>query len=120
MATSRRELMSAVDTAWLRMDRPGNLMMISGVLMLRERVRYERMRETIAKRFLCFRRFRQRPAQTAGIAFWETDADFDIDAHVAHIALPGKAGTKELERLMSRLASTPLNPARPLWQFHFV
>jgi hypothetical protein len=31
--------MSAVDTAWLRMDRPGNLMMISGVLVFGRQVR---------------------------------------------------------------------------------
>ena len=35
---AKREKMSAVDTAWLRMDRPHNLMMISGVLMFREKV----------------------------------------------------------------------------------
>lgn len=29
----RRERMSAVDTAWLRMDRPTNLMMIVGVMV---------------------------------------------------------------------------------------
>jgi hypothetical protein len=33
-SVSKREKVSAVDTAWLRMDRPANLMMICGVLML--------------------------------------------------------------------------------------
>ena len=37
-----------------------------------------------------------------------------------HVALPGRAGKKELQALVSRLASTPLDPARPLWQFHLV
>jgi diacylglycerol O-acyltransferase len=120
MASPRREKISAVDTAWLRMDRPGNLMMISGVLILQERVKLDRLRKTIEERFLRYKRFRQRPVQTAAIAYWETDEHFDIEAHVAHIALPGKAGTNELQALMSRLASTPLNPARPLWQFHLV
>jgi WS/DGAT/MGAT family acyltransferase len=36
------------------------------------------------------------------------------------VALPGKAGKRELQGLVSRLACTPLNPARPLWQYHFV
>ena len=36
--------MSAVDTAWLRMDRPHNLMMISGVLMFREQIALGRLR----------------------------------------------------------------------------
>jgi WS/DGAT/MGAT family acyltransferase len=55
-----------------------------------------------------------------GTAYWEADPAFDLDYHVAHVALPGKAGIKELQALVSRLAGTPLNPARPLWQFHLV
>ena len=42
-ATSRREKVSAVDTAWLRMDRPHNLMMITGVLLFRERLEISRL-----------------------------------------------------------------------------
>ena len=33
-----RVKISAVDTAWLRMDRPQNLMMICGVLLFGERI----------------------------------------------------------------------------------
>ena len=36
-----RHKMSSVDTAWLRMDRPSNLMMIVGVLMFEGRLDYE-------------------------------------------------------------------------------
>ena len=48
---ARREKMSAVDTAWLRMDRPGNLMMICGVLLLRGQVSLQRLRRTVEQRF---------------------------------------------------------------------
>ena len=34
--------------------------------------------------------------------------------------MPGRAGKKELERLTSQLASTPLDQTKPLWQFHLV
>src|SRR5690606_32305465 len=87
-ATSRREKVSAVDTAWLRMDRPHNLMMITGVLMFRERLPIARLKRLVAERFLVFRRFRQRPVESAGMAFWETARDFDLDRHVVHTALP--------------------------------
>ncbi|MEO8754966.1 MAG: wax ester/triacylglycerol synthase family O-acyltransferase [Casimicrobiaceae bacterium] len=117
---ARREKISAVDTAWLRMDRPGNLMMICGVMFFRQRVDFARLRAVIEKRWLQFGRFRQRPVQTAAAAFWETDGKFDLDHHVVHVALPGKGGKKELQTLVSRLAATPLNPAHPLWQFHLV
>ena len=56
--------MSAVDTAWLRMDRPHNLMMISGVLMFREKLSLTRLKKVVTKRFLVFRRFGQRPVET--------------------------------------------------------
>lgn len=115
-----RKKVSAVDTAWLRMDRPHNLMMIAGVLMFRERLDIARLRRIVEERFLVFRRFRQRPAELAGVAVWETDRDFDIERHVVHTALPGAAGRKELQALVSRLATTPLDPARPRWQFHLV
>jgi len=120
MTSPRREKISSVDTAWLRMDRPSNLMMICGVLLFRERVDFGRLQSVVNDRWLRFGRFCQRPVQELGVAYWETSADFDINDHVVQVALPGRAGKRELQGLVSRLACTPLNPARPLWQYHFV
>ena len=120
MSVPRREKISAVDTAWLRMDRPSNLMMICGVLIFSDRVRYARLVEIIEQRFLNFRRFRQRPVELPGFAVWEKDPRFAIGHHVERVALPGRGGTKELEGLVSKLAGTPLSPSRALWQFHLV
>jgi len=117
MTAPQRERLSAVDTAWLRMDRPSNLMMICGVLLFREKVALERFKKVIDERFLIFGRFRQRAVETAGGALWESDPAFDLDRHVVRVTLPGKAGTGELEALVSRLISTPLDSARPMWQF---
>lgn len=117
-ARFRHDKISAVDTAWLRMDRPHNLMMICGVLMFSERVEFARLRQVIDERLLVFRRFRQRAVKLPGFSVWETDREFDLDRHVVPIALPGKAGKAELQALVSRLIATPLDPARPMWQFH--
>ncbi len=117
---ARREKISAVDTAWLRMDRPDNLMMICGVLTFRDRIDLRRLRKTVEQRFLRFRRFRDIPVSQPAMSFWHADRNFDLDHHVVHVALPGRAGKRELQTMISRLASTPLNPARPLWQFHLV
>jgi diacylglycerol O-acyltransferase len=117
----RREPMSKVDTAWLRMEKPTNLMMITGVLMFDGRLELKALRKLIAERFLAFKRFRQKAVETAsGNCAWETDADFDLDWHLRLTALPGGAGKIELERLVSQLASTPLDHSKPLWQFHLV
>src|ERR1022692_2365736 len=114
------ERMSSVDTAWLRMDRPSNLMMICGVLSFGERLTLARLKSTLSDRFLRFKRVRQRPTQTATGAYWEKDADFDIDAHVRRVTLRGAAGKVELETLVSGLMATPLDPSKPLWQFDLV
>ena len=112
--------MSKVDTAWLRMEQPTNLMMINGVIFLGGALDYERLLQTIEQRFLTFRRFTQKASDGAAGAHWVTDPDFDISRHVRRTALPGKADKEELELLVSDLASTPLDPERPLWQFHVV
>jgi diacylglycerol O-acyltransferase len=115
-----REPISKVDTAWLRMEQPTNLMMINGVIMMDEQLDYERLVEVIEQRFLAFRRFRQKAVDGARGAHWVFDEDFDIRQHVKRTALPGKADRDELERLVSDLASTPLDSSHPLWQLHVV
>ena len=112
--------MSKVDTAWLRMEQPTNLMMINGIIIMDEQLDYEALLKTIEQRFLAFRRFRQRAVDRTRGAYWELDEDFDIRWHVRRTALPGKADREELELLVSDLASTALDHSRPLWQMHVV
>ena len=111
---------SAVDTAWLRMDRPQNLMMITGVLLFGERIALARLRTVIDERFAVFKRFRQRPVELPAMAFWENDPGFDVARHVVHEKLPAPGGRAELQALVSRLATTPLDPSHPMWQFHLI
>jgi diacylglycerol O-acyltransferase len=120
MPAKKRERMSGVDVAWLRMDRPSNLMMICGVLVFSERVSFARLKSTLSKRFLSFPRFRQRPVQTASGYRWQSDRALDLAHHIKKIALPRGAGDAELQALVSHLLSTPLDPAHPLWQFQLV
>jgi WS/DGAT/MGAT family acyltransferase len=114
---TNRERISGVDTAWLRMEHPTNLMMIVGVMMLEGKVRTRDLKRVIRARWMGYRRFRQKAVVEATGAWWVEDDAFDIDWHVREVVLPGKAGKKELERLVSELASTPLDFDRPLWQY---
>lgn len=118
MMPSERESLSYIDAAWLRMDRPTNLMMICGMLTFEERLDLRRVKEVVATRMLCFHRFRQRVVEQGGDTFWETDDEFDLDWHVRHIALP--RGHHALEEVMSDLVSTPLDRNKPMWQFHLI
>jgi len=117
---TRHEPMSKVDTAWLRMERPSNLMMITGVMMFADRLDPARFRKIVRERFISIPRFRQKAVDAPGGAYWQTDTEFDLDWHLRIAGLPGRAGKVELERLCSQLASTPLDASKPRWQFHLV
>ena len=117
---TQHETMSKVDTAWLRMERPTNLMMITGVVVLDHAIDVGELKRAVEARFLAFRRFRQRAVELAGQWFWETDDSFDINWHVRRAALPRPSGKSELQEYVSNLASSPLDTSKPLWQFHLI
>ena len=116
----RKTPMSRVDHAWLRMERPTNLMMITGVMMFETPVNIVTLKKVLNERFLAYPRFRQKVVETPTGTFWQNDADFDLNYHVRLSALPGKADKAALERFVSQMASTPLDKSKPLWQFHLV
>ncbi len=115
-----RERISNVDTAWLRMDRPSNLMQIVGVLLFEGQLDYEHLRASIERRMLGFRRFHQVAVPEGAGYVWQDDPDFDLDHHLHREVLPGPAGKVELQHFVADLAATPLNPSRPLWEMHLV
>jgi len=118
-----RQQLSMVDAAWLRMEDPTNLMMVTGVLMLEGAIERDRLRTALEERLLSYPRFRQRVAQPAfglGQPAWVDDPHFDLDAHMHHVALPQPGGKRALEAFVSDLLSTPLDFSKPLWQLHVV
>ncbi|MEI2611064.1 MAG: wax ester/triacylglycerol synthase domain-containing protein [Candidatus Promineifilaceae bacterium] len=120
---ARRERMSSVDTAWLRMEDPTNLMMITGIIQFDEPLSYDRLISVLEQRFLIHDRFKQRvvlPTSSMGIAYWEEDPYFDIRAHVLRMALPAPGDQTALQEVVSNLMSMPLDFSKPLWQFQLV
>jgi len=117
------ERMSKVDTAWLRMDTPSNLMMIVGVWQLTPGVSHAAVCERMESSLLKYARFRQRVIEDAAGATWVEDRYFDLKNHVIAEKLPKAAKGKEQEVLQDRvaeLAMQPLDRKRPLWQIHLV
>lgn len=117
------ERMSRVDTAWLRMDNDVNLMMIVGVWLLTPGITYDALAERVTDKLLKYRRFRQRVVEDTMGANWVDDDNFDIAHHIVVHRLVKRRGQSEraaLQALVGELSTTPLNPARPLWQFHFI
>ena len=117
------ELLSSVDAAWLRMEDPTNLMMVTGILVFDEPLDARRFRSTIERRLLPFDRFRQKVVEAPlglGPPRWVEDDRFDLDSHIHRLALPPPGGKAALEEMVGDLMSTPLDMSKPLWQMHLI
>jgi WS/DGAT/MGAT family acyltransferase len=117
------EPFSSVDAAWLRIDVPTNMAIITGVMIFDEPLDLERFKKTVEYRLLCYERFRQRAREKNGFRGslrWEPDANFNLDAHLPHATLPPPGGLPGLQALAGQLMSTPLDRDKPLWQIHIV
>jgi diacylglycerol O-acyltransferase len=116
--------MSHPDAAWLHMDRPTNLMIVTGVLWFEETPDWDRVREVVKDRLVSrYPRFRQRVVEgrppLAG-PHWEDDPGFDPDLHFHRVALPPPGDVEALRALVADIAATPLDRSQALWQFHLV
>ena len=117
------ERMTKVDTAWLRMDSPQNLMMIVGVWVLKPGISHAALCERVNDRMLKYRRFGQRVVEDTAGATWVDDKKFDIKNHVVTETLKASKGGTVQDALQDRVAlltTTPLDRSRPLWQFHLI
>lgn len=119
-----RRRMSRVDSAWLHMDTPTNLMMIVGILTFDEVVDWDRIRDIVRERLLGrYDRFRMRPDnphKTVGTTFWETDPNFDLENHIVHLRLPDGDPQRQLEELAGVTMSEQIDPTHPLWHLTFI
>ena len=111
--------MTAVDAAWLHMDRPVNTLVVNAVLYFDDRLDDDLVRAAVVDRLLAHHpRFAQRVDDHGRRAWWVDVPDFDPMAHVTRERLPEPADHDVLMRRVSELASTPLPHDRPLWQLY--
>jgi WS/DGAT/MGAT family acyltransferase len=115
--------MSTVDAAWLHMEDPTNLMIITGVMSFYDTLDFGDLKELIEDRLLPFSRFRQKVVLSAvpGVGpRWVEDEKFNLHSHLQRVALPDPGGQDELQEMVSTLMSTPLDFSKPLWQFQYI
>ncbi len=108
--------LDSVDNAWLRMESPDNLMMITGLLELDGRLEVEVLRALAAARLLPFDRFAQRVVEREGASYWEDVASPDLGYHVAPTAPARLSDEPAVRQWAGRLVSKGLDPRHPLWQ----
>lgn len=81
-------------------------------------VAVDRIRELVAARIGDLHRHRQilaeLPLETQAI--WVDAEDVNLSLHVRHVRLPRPGSERQLKRLIGRIAATPLDRERPLWE----
>ncbi len=122
MSTASKVRLSSADAAWLRMDRPDNLMVINSVLRFDGRLGLEELLGVVAARLVGrYPRFSERVVEGGALGpHWEPDPEFDIARHVRTRPLPPGRGERRLRELVGALAAIPLDRRRPLWEMHLV
>ncbi|RJS17439.1 wax ester/triacylglycerol synthase family O-acyltransferase [Corallococcus sp. H22C18031201] len=119
---SARERMASADAAWLQMEEPANLMMITAVLWFEGRLDRQRLRDVVRERLVeRYPRFRQRvETGRPGAPHWVDVEDLDLDAHVTSVEVAAPGDRAALEALVGHWMSVPLERSRPLWHLHVV
>ncbi len=108
--------MSYADAAWLQMEHPTNLMMITGLFIFKRPVDFKRLYATIECRLLRYPRFRRYVVtKPVGRPCWHLDPEFDLKHHLEEYTLPDPGDKATLFALVSELMSKPLPRNKPLW-----
>lgn len=51
---------------------------------------------------------------------WRENCEVDLEYHIRPWRLPAPGGRRELDEAIGRIASTPLDRTRPLWEMYFI
>src|SRR5664279_3549855 len=114
----------SVDSMWLNMDRPNNLMVIDGVMWFDEPLDRDRLRAILQLRLVDrYPVFSERPVPASsplGMPHWEHDPDFDLDRHIRQATLESPGDEQALQRFVEARMSVPFDRAHPLWEMTLI
>jgi diacylglycerol O-acyltransferase len=118
--------LSPLDVSFLYLEEPSTPMHVGGVAIFQvpeAGFDYERLVRLIRDRIGLVPRYRQRvrwvPGRLAN-PVWADDENFDVTYHVRRSALPRPGTQEQLNELVARIMSRPLDRDRPLWEMYLV
>lgn len=108
--------MSVQDELWLTMDRPNNLMVIDGVMILKGQPTTEQVLEVLRSTVSRFPVLSRRPVRVGTGWTWQADPHFDVTRHLEHVEFESPADMAAVQSFLAEQRSQPLPKDRPLWR----
>jgi diacylglycerol O-acyltransferase len=118
-----REPFSNFDAFLLHIERPTNLMVISGLLFTDQPLDVRVLEQIVEQRLLSFERFQRRVVNSGLLVKtpkWEFDPTFKASNHVHPVKLPEPGDENALRVMVNELMAVPLDMSIPPWQLHLV
>ena len=113
-----------VDTIWLNMDRPNNLMVIESLILLESSPDWARvvrlLRSRLLDRYPVFHQLPRSRRTLLGRPHWADDPDFSLERHIHRATLRAPGDDAALQRYIEGFLHVPFDRDRPLWEMHFI
>ena len=124
MPSTDRRRIGPVDTIWLNMDRPNNLMVITSLVFLESVPDWDEVLRIAQTRFVDrYPVFSQRPVSSlvpVGLPYWEYDPDFSLDRHMFPVTLEAPGDDATLQRHVEDCVHRPFDRRHPLWEVQLI
>jgi diacylglycerol O-acyltransferase / wax synthase len=120
MAQEHGDRLSAVDASFLAQEGHTSHMHVGAVLVFEgPPPSYEDFCNQVRGRLHFVPRYRQKlavPPLETGRPLWVDDANFNLEYHLRHTALPAPGSEEQLRALAARIHSQQLDRSKPLWE----
>ncbi|MDX6723360.1 MAG: diacylglycerol O-acyltransferase / wax synthase [Solirubrobacteraceae bacterium] len=124
MAQAHLERLTALDAAFLHLERASTHMHVGAVVLFGgPPPRRDELLAVLRSRLHLLPRYRQRLTFPPGFTrrpLWADDPAFDLERHVRRAELPPPGAETALLDLTARIWSEPLDRSRPLWELWLV
>ncbi|MGJ8687109.1 MAG: WS/DGAT/MGAT family O-acyltransferase [Spongiibacteraceae bacterium] len=121
--------LGTLDTAFINLEHPNTPQHVGGLGIYDPstapggKVRFKGVIANFEQRLNTHTIFRSRLVKVPGNLdrpYWVQDANFDVEFHIRHIALPHPGDWRQLCILISRIHARPLDMNRPLWEAYII